>query len=76
MPTPRIYNKHVCPSCGMPSAKLSLLNSHYQRNESHRIVDSDIVMQEVGTDDDIPTQADRKLNIYVIIFRTIAYVYN
>lgn len=45
MPTPFIYNRHTC-SCGMPFSSLRLLKSHYQLRPSHKITDTDTVMEE------------------------------
>ncbi|KAI8079549.1 uncharacterized protein B0P05DRAFT_571478 [Gilbertella persicaria] len=56
MPTPKVYNKYTC-SCGLPFSNLRLLNSHYQRYESHRKADIDIVMEEAESDSVLTTES-------------------
>lgn len=64
MPTPIIYNKHIC-SCGIPFSSYRLLNSHYQKFQNHRMVDTDIVMEEA--EDSTSSDDIRKLYPYINI---------
>ena len=64
MPTPRIYNKHSC-TCGVPFSSLRLLNSHHQIYPSHKMVNTDIVMEDAETpmqeaESPIPSENTRK----------------